>query len=318
MGVSVPRRQPSGPATAEEIARAIRTYEPSEVPEHTWTLIRPLVREVTTKAAPTTFSGAYSVLRACTLFLVWCVEQGEPLDIEALFNEATVEHFVATGMSDLQSHSRNSYRAALRRAGRAATRYAPWSPAPVALGRSSLRPPYQPREVEWLWEIALHQPSMGRRRAARALMALGYGAGLSLAEIVTLPGRQIQVTESGVQVEVTGARPRIVPALPEAHAALLDMRRDHPDSSVLADVRPSRTAGANVISNLVVPEAAPRFDSVRLRTTWMVTLLIRGARLSEVTSLAGITSTKNFQDIIDFVPRRSLEEIAAVLAGGAE
>lgn len=146
-------------------------------------------------------------------------------------------------------------------------------------------------------------------------MALGYGAGLSLAEIVTLPGRQIRVTESGVQVEVTGARPRIVPALPEAHAAL---RRDHPDSSVLADVRPSRTAGANVISNLVIPEAAPRFDSVRLRTTWMVTLLIRGARLSEVTSLAGITSTKNFQDIIDFVPRRSLDEIAAVLAGGTE
>lgn len=95
------------------------------------------------------------------------------------------------------------------------------------------------------------------------------------------------------------------------------MRKEHSDTPVLADVQPSRTAGAGVIANLVVPEAAPRFDSVRLRTTWMVALLIRGARLSEVTALAGITSTKNFQDIIDFVPRRSLEEIAAVLAGGA-
>lgn len=118
-------------------------------------------------------------------------------------------------------------------------------------------------------------------------------------------------------MEVLGDRARVVPALPEAWPDLITMRKEHSDTPVLADVQPSRTAGAGVIANLVVPEAAPRFDSVRLRTTWMVALLIRGARLSEVTALAGITSTKNFQDIIDFVPRRSLEEIAAVLAGGA-
>ena len=313
----MPRPHPSGPATTEEVARTISTYKPSLVPASRWELIRPVVQEVAAKAAPTTFTGAYAVLRASTLFLVWCVEKGEPLDIETLFTEANVEHFVATGMPHLQSHSRNSYRAALRRAGRAATRYALWSPAPQALGRRSLRAPYQQCEIDWLWEIARTQPSRGRRRAARALMALGYGAGLSLAEIVLFRGRQIRVTEYGVLVEVTGERARVVPALPEAHGDLLAMREEHYDSSVLADVRPSRTAGAGVTSNLVVPEAAPRFDSVRLRTTWMVTLLVRGARLSEVTALAGITSTKNFQDIIDFIPRRSLDEIASVLAGGA-
>ncbi|WP_221652861.1 hypothetical protein [Actinotalea ferrariae] len=275
------------------------------------------MREVATKAAPTTFTGAYAVLHATSLFVAWCMERDEPLDIETLFTEANVEHFVSTGMPHLQSHSRNSYRAALRRTGRAATRHALWSPAPQALGRRSLRAPYTHQEIDWLWEIARSQPSIGRRRAARALMALGYGAGLSLAEIVVFPGCQIKVSEAGVLVEVTGERARIVPALPEAHADLIAMRADHYDATVLADVRPSRTAGAGVVANLVVPEGAPRFDSVRLRTTWMVTLLVRGARLSEVTALAGITSTKNFQDIIDFVPRRSLEEIATVLAGGA-
>jgi hypothetical protein len=313
----VPRPQASGPATRDEVARAIRTYIPSSVPATSWELIRPLVREVTTKAAPTTFTGAYAVLRATTLFLAWCVDRGEALDLETLFTEAHVEHFVATGMPHLSDHSRNSYRAALRRAGRAATRTASWSPPSEVLGRRSLRPPYPDGDVEWLWEIARTQPSPGRRRAARALMALGFGAGLKLSEIVLFRGYQIQQVDGAVLVEVLGDRPRIVPALPEAWPDLISMREEHLDTPVPADVQPSRTAGAGVIANLVVPETAPRFDSVRLRTTWMVTLLVRGARLSEVTALAGITSTKNFQDIIDFVPRRSLQEIAAVLGGGA-
>lgn len=312
----MPRPHPSGPASTAEIERAIRTYEPLATSQGTWAQIGPLVREVATKAAPTTFSGAYTVLRACTMFLTWCIDQEDALDIERLFTEANVDRFVATGMTGLGSHSKNCYRAALRRTGRAATRYAAWSPPPQVLGRRSLRPPYQSHEIDWLWEIARHQPTLGRRRAARALMALGYGAGLSLAEIVVLHGGQIERSEAGVLVTVTGARPRVVPALPEAHADLVAMREEHFDASVLADVRPARTAGAAVISKLVVPDTAPRFDSVRLRTTWMVTLLTRGARLSEVTALAGITSTKNFADIIAFVPRRSVEEIAAVLAGG--
>lgn len=233
-----------------------------------------------------------------------------------MLTEANVEHFIQTALPNLVPHSRNAYRSCLRRVGRATTKRAEWRPRPANLGRRQLSAPYAPDEISWLWYIARNQPTVGRRRAAVALMALGHGAGLQARELAAVTAAHLTWTDDGgVTVDVPGPRSRAVPVLSEGVDDLRWLAADFPDRRLFADISPSRTAASNVIYQLAVPPRAPRFHTPRLRSTWMVTLLTAGIRLSELVALAGVTSTKNLQDLILYIPKRPDQNVRALIRG---
>src|SRR6202022_2963169 len=99
-------------------------------------------------------------------------------DVELVLDPDTVERFIAVGLTDVPNRSRATYRSTLRRVGPLLTRRAPWEARPAPVACRSVAVPYTSDELEGLRADALAQPSAGRLRAARALLALGAGAGL--------------------------------------------------------------------------------------------------------------------------------------------
>ena len=106
----------------------------------------------------------------------WAMGEGFPLDPGVILDPDTVERFVEVGLAD--DRSRATYRAVLRRVGPLLTTRAPWEPRPASRRPSPGRCALHRRGGRAAAPAALGQPTDRRRRAARALLALGLGAGL--------------------------------------------------------------------------------------------------------------------------------------------
>lgn len=308
-------RQAIMPASEHMIAERIAAYRPKGVDQRAWREVGPHVREAAHVSAPATISQAYMTMRVCTQFTVWALERGyQVADREQLYRPDLVEHFADTMLGYLGEHSQATYRAALRRVGRAATKRAPWAPNPRQLGRKTLSEPYPLEQIAWLRQVAADQLTWTRRRAATAVVCLAYGAGLRAPEYAAVTGAHVREQDGVVLVDVPGARARVVPVLPEVAGDLLALAGALPDSRLFSD----RTAGvrnwtASVVEQIEVPRGAPRFSSRRLRVTWMVRLSTAGVRVSELCDMAGLTSAHSWEDLARYVPRREPGELIALI-----
>ena len=147
-------------------------------------------------------ASAVRVVRVLARLAAWAVGEGLPLDVEVVLDPDTVERFVAVGLAD--DRSRATYRAVLRRVGPLLTTKAPWESRQRGVARRQVAVPYTKQEIVWLRADAVTQPTAGRVRAARALLALGAGAGLDgrwvscvAAEDVTSDGEIVLVRVGG-------------------------------------------------------------------------------------------------------------------------
>src|SRR5699024_10201539 len=145
----VPRPSKPGLVTPAEVQAAAAGYQPNGSAHDLWDEIGPFVRDAVVHGGCTSISGVYVALRAASSFAAWLTAQGLPLDRERVFDEATVERFVAVGLAHLCPNSRATYRSTLRRIGRLWTRRAHWSPQTATVGRKLLAPPYTADEIAW-------------------------------------------------------------------------------------------------------------------------------------------------------------------------
>lgn len=289
-------------------------YLPNGAAHDLWEAIGPFVRETVINGGCTSQSGVYVALKAVSSFAAWAFRQGMPLERERVFDEATVERFVATELSALSASSRATYASTLRRIGRLWTRRAYWSPKPEEISRKVLAPPYTSDEVSWLWQIADSQKTEVGKRRATALLALALGAGLKAHEVVATHSTDVEFRDDAVLVHVVGARARRVPVLPPAHAALRWLCAEYDGSLLHADPDVRRTTPSFLSRDLELPYRAPSFDAPRLRTTWLVDMLTTGLTLSEVYRYAGTESTQALRDLLPYVPERDEAAVFADIA----
>lgn len=287
------------------VARAIENYRPQGATEDVWDQIAAVVRGAVLRARPATVGSAYSYMRATAQFVAWCLAQEVPLKPELLYSEANIERYMATGTTNLGEHSVASYRAGLRRVGRAATNRAPWTPEPPPLGKRRASRPYTTVQMESYIEIAAHQRTATRKRAAAGLIGLLYGAGVSTSEMVAITGSDLVHTSGSLMLNVPGPNPRMVPVLPAVRPMLRELATLHPKGPLVSDRDPHERSMVAALTKLVhVPDYAPRLDVRRLRSTWLVTMLTSGLRVSEVMALASIKSTARLNDILADIPVR--------------
>jgi hypothetical protein len=109
--------------------------------------------------------------------------------------------------------SRATYRATLRRVGPLLTKKAPWEAKSAPVGRRSVALPYTDRELESLRVAATAQPTPGKVRAARALLALGAGAGLDGRWVANVTADDVSERQGIVLVRVAEPAARVVPVL---------------------------------------------------------------------------------------------------------
>jgi hypothetical protein len=232
-----------------------------------------------------------------------------PLDVEVVLDPDTVERFITIGLAD--DRSRATYRSVLRRVGPKLTARAPWEPRAATVARRQVVRPYSEVEIEQLRADALAQPTPGRVRAARALLALGAGAGLDGRWVANVTAADVTVRAGAVLVRVGEPSARVVRVLAAWEDDVVDLAETAADGEFLVGgTSIARNRAGALAASLVVAHGRPRLSASRLRSTWLVTHLTMGTRLPELVRAAGLRGVTVLSDLLQFVP--ALDEVESI------
>lgn len=306
-------------AVFEHYTPAAHLISPNE-----WDSIRPTALAACTAADYSTPASALQCMSTVTHFLAWATRQGLPLDLEQVFHPDHVERYtahIAAGRSTETVATRRGY---LRRVARACTTKAPWTvqPRPYA-ANVTLQPPYNEHEVKALWGAAHAQNNDQRTRVAQTLLCLGLGAGLK-------PGEMLQVSAANhvgrhpqdERLIVILLEDRVVPVLTEYAPLLVDLCHRYPDGPLIGPHNPATKDPLGKVRQNVEWPSSLEFKPARLRTTWMVSVLTNGIRVSEFQRISGTASAKALEAAAAFVPERFDHDkylfVAAGLGGETE
>jgi hypothetical protein len=229
----------------------------------------------------------------------WATSQGIPLEREAIFDPEIVEHFCTVALAN--DRSRATHRSDLRRLGPKLTRKAPWQPRPTSMARRKVAVPYTAVEVEQLCYDALQQHTAFRRRLARALLALGLGAGLDGRWVGWIRGTDVVRRDGIVEVRVgaPAARSVIVRALWEDE--LLELAKGARQGYLIGSQSKVRNRVTDMAKRLDRPSGHPALNTARLRATWLVEHMGAGTRLPELCAAAGMDGFEFLSELLPFV-----------------
>jgi len=288
-------------------------YRPQTLDASTWAAVKPFVASCAEELALDGGAASLRKLRVLARLAAWAVGEGLPLDVEVVLDPANVERFI--GNCQGPARSRATYRAELRRIGPLLTRRAPWEPRPKPVARRQVSLPYTARELDGLRAAALAQPTPGRLRAARALLALGAGAGLDGRWVASVRARDVSDRTRGVLVRVGDPCSRAVPVLSTWEEEVLGLAATAGDEFLTGGRSTSRNRAGALAASLVVANGHPKFSASRLRSTWLVTQLNMGTRLPELARAAGLHGVTVLSDLLVFVPALEEDEAWAMLRG---
>ena len=229
----------------------------------------------------------------------WAVGRGIPLDRELILDPDTIERFTELGMG--AELSRATYRAVLRRVAPLLTRTAPWEPRRPVVARRQVAPPYTGEEIELLRGDAGRQSTPKRRRAARALLALGLGAGLDGRWVAIVAAKDVSRRGGAVLVTVGEPMGRDVVVLRRWEDEVLELADTAGDEFLVGGHSRSRRRTGHITEELSVPTGHPRLAPARLRSTWLLRHLEAGTRLPELCRAAGLESATVLSDLLPLV-----------------
>ena len=298
-----------------DVEARIGAYRPQIVDESTWAKVRPFVLGCIGQLPDKGWPVAIRTLRVLTQLTAWVVGQGMALDAEVIFDPDTIERFVVEGLAE--NSSRATYRADLRRVAPLLTTSAPWEPRPIPLSRRQASPPYTTAELRLLIADGIHQRTPERRRAARALIALGAGAGLDGRWAAQVRARDVVVDGNVVLVRVGAPSARTLPVLAKWEGAVAELSATAGDAFLVGGYSRSRNRASSLLSRLEIPPGHPRLSLPRLRSTWLLWHLAAGTRLPELAAVAGLQGVAMLSDLLQFVPPMT-ERNAQLMLRGAE
>ena len=229
----------------------------------------------------------------------WAVGEGLALDAEVVLDPDTVERFVAVALVD--DRSRATYRTVLRRVGPLLTMKAPWEAKPAPVARRNVAVPYTDRQLDALRVAAVAQPTPGKVRAARALLALGAGAGLDGRWVAQVAAVDVSEREEVVLIRVGEPGARVVPVLAAWEREVLDLAETAGGDFLVGGWSTARNRAGALAASLAVGNGNPRFSASRLRSTWLVTHLAMGTRLPELAQAAGLQGVTVLADLLPFI-----------------
>ena len=260
-------------------------------------------------------SSAQRTKRVLQRIVDWSVTEGMSLDRELILDPDTVERFIELGLTNDRSQA--TYRSTLRRVGPLLTKRAPWQPRPTPIVRRSLAPPYSEKEVAMIVADGQGQPTVDRRRAARALTALGLGAGLDGRWITRVTASDVRRSAGGVVVRVGEPAARAVTVMARWEDEIVDLARTAGTEYLVGGRSISRNRTGHLVARLSVPTGHPPLAPARLRSSWLLWHLEHGTRLPELCRAAGIQGPAVLSDLLPLVPPMSSAERDAMLRGDA-
>lgn len=271
------------------VSGIIGAFHPKDLPEDLWERIQAFVREMVTVSVPARPFMADNRMAVVAQFAAWADRIGLPLDADLLFDPETIDRFLIEGPTHLKMGSRLNYRTQLWKVGRAVVGPELFPPKPPPMQRSEVLAPYDAAEITALVSWARGLSTEHRRRNARALLAVGLGAGLTPEEIQRLVGSDVRRDGGFVVVEVPGRRPRSVPVLKVWADEVWGTAQESGERPFFCPER--RRIVRNDVLKFIEAVSEPdgtRFTILRLRVTWIVYHLTVGTNLRLAETYAGV------------------------------
>jgi hypothetical protein len=240
----------------------LASYRPMRMDPQVWSAVQPFVIACADRLCLDAGAGSIRVVRVLAQLSVWAVGEGLPLDADVVLDPDTVERFVAVGIAD--DRSRATYRAVLRRVGPVLTKKAPWEARPATVARRKIALPYSAEELDRLRGDAIDQPTAGRVRAARALLALGAGAGLDGRWVARVDADDVTSRDGAVLVRVGEPASRIVPVLASWEDDVLELAGSAGDEFLVGGRSMARNRAGSLAASIVVAHGHPKFSASRV------------------------------------------------------
>lgn len=266
-----------------------------------WAMIRPRLLEWMERIGPASAALTKDLLFNLTRLAAHCWEQGWELTPDTVLSEAVVEHHIAMRARKGQADNPHA-RTTLRQARLALI-------DGETLGVRFTRPqvqrspaPFAPADYAGIESWAKSRRDADHRRTACAIAALGMGAGLRAAEMVSVKRTDVLHQPGGLSVQVTVGRPRTVPLL-HSWEPLLHLAMERPGRGDHLIGVTGKAASGNYVGEFTTRSGGP--DSRRMRATWLVTHLQFGTPLDLLLATAGNTTLDSFQRYLDHVQRDS-------------
>lgn len=274
------------------------------MPAEKWSQIGPFVRSVIREGYPPSSrakvgAGRIGIVAA---FVYWAVDQGLPLDVEQIFDPATVNRY-ALAVPGLAVASRANRRSTLTTVSRRVTRRAPWEPLREPLNPQNAPVPYSDAQARWLLECAGMQRTPVRARGLGTTVALGLGAGLRSSEMIRVLGSDVTVRSPHLLVTTAGGeRPRIVPVLDRYGPLLAELARNAGSEPLFrAQPIPRVEFVAHLLHRCEIPEPLQPVTVARLRATWAVATL-SAVPMPTFLRLAGYIDIEQIRGLLPYVP----------------
>jgi integrase len=310
--------KPLGTAQLEVTTTAEHySYKPRIDPTY-WARIEPFVTSVVREAAEKSVYSEKQLYSVATPIALWTtVVAGLPLRTEVVFSSHAIDRFAAEGLAQYTKAGRGTMRSRLRQMAqillppeKAISRERPMGPSdPTA--------PYSRAELIELRSWANSQRSPARRMDARALLALGIGAGLAGREIIAMrTGDLTPGSDGGVIVRVGGRSPRAVPVLADWEdelLAVMEQRDGWAFRSGHEDDNP------NLITDFVSRSRGKiALQARRMHSTWVVHHLDAGTPLVPLMRAAGVQSAEAFDRYLKFVQQPDEAWMESSLRGSTQ
>lgn len=261
--------------------RVIASYRPRSAGA-SWARVADAVQELARRADPSTVTHARDFMLIAGAYLVWLDEHGYPTDAESVCNADLFAYWLARTQDGEDRFRRKRAHGALTAVLRG-DQPVPEYLAPVLKQRQQ---PYTVHELTMFraWaEGQAHEVTWN----ARALLALGAGAGLFAGELLAVRAGDL-VDRGAMTVLVAGAREREVPVLaswvPMLQAVAQHRRADEPLFITSARQRPDM-----LLREFLSRTQGDHPQTTRLRTTWVCTHLDASTPIASLAAMSGVT-----------------------------
>ncbi|MER7797483.1 hypothetical protein [Microbacterium sp. NPDC096154] len=169
------------------------------------------------------------------------------------------------------------------------------------LAASSGTTPYSEVERARLRTWAHLQGKAETRASLRALLALGFGAGLLTRELCEV--RACDVAVEGCAVRVLGERARIVPVAAVWRKELAELAAGAPDAEDSLFRRGVAYTKNTVVDLVRRAQGGSTVTTQRMRASWIVDRLVEGTPMQELVTAAGVRSLDAFVRYEQYLPR---------------
>ncbi|MCB1256754.1 MAG: hypothetical protein KDB26_06600 [Microthrixaceae bacterium] len=300
---------PPSAVLAAGVAERISSYTPSSIPGAQWALVRPLVMEVVTAAAPSTPERAKQLMLPAAKLTLWAIGQGVEMDRATVFTSTMVEEWaraqLAAGVSKrtVATH-RSQLRAIL-----------PPSPSSAPkVGRGDGPNPYSATE-----DLALRRAVVGQRtpvyRANGCLLyGLARGAGLNAAAVRQVRRDDvIDHCDGAIEVRVDGRSLWVL----DSHVDVVRIGLSSSGSNgyLVGGRDGNRHNITEYVDRFSVPAGTPHLNIGRCRNTWILDHLRRGTPIKVIVDALGFKTLAQVEALLALVDSPDPDVAAQALRG---